>query len=92
MIARAEFSIFWPGITADISSTRDNCYHCNRMALSQPNAPPLPLTQAAYPFQCICADYFHYKGINYLVIVDRYSNWLIVEKTKVGSSALIDSF
>ena len=25
-----------------------------------------------------CADYFPYKGIAYLVIVGRYSNWPIV--------------
>ena len=61
------------------------------MALSQPSAPPMSLTLADYPFQCICADYFHYKGINYLVIVDRYSNWLVVENARDGSSGLINS-
>jgi len=75
MIARAELSI-----TAGITSTRNNCFHCNRMAPSQPNAPPMPPTLAAYPFQYICVDYFHYKGINYLVIINRYSNWPIVER------------
>ena len=37
----------------------------------------------------ICADYFHYQGVNYLVIVDQYSNWPIVEKTQDGSQGLI---
>ena len=41
-------------------------------------------TLPAYPFQCICADYFHYKGVNYLVAVDRYSNWPIVERAHDG--------
>ena len=61
------------------------------MAPSQPNAPPTPPTQPAYPFQCICADYFIYKGINYLVIVDRYSNWPVVERATDGSNGLIKS-
>ena len=26
------------------------------------------------PFQCVCADLFHYKGVHYLIVVDRYSN------------------
>ena len=43
-----------------------------------------------YPFQCVCADFFHYKGGNYLVIVDRYSNWPIVERAAKGSQGLID--
>jgi len=91
MIARAELSVFWLGITADITETRARCSFCNRMAPSQPQAPPMPFTRAAYPFQCICADYFQYKGHNYLVIVDRYSNWPIVERATDGSAGLINS-
>lgn len=89
MISRAESSIFWPGITRDIVSTRASCSHCNRMAPSQPSAPPTPLTYPDYPFQCICADYFHYKGVNYLVVVDRYSNWPIVERASQGAAGLV---
>ena len=48
-------------------------------------APPLP----GYPFQCICADYFHYEDQTYLVIVDRYSNWPIVERADGGAIGLI---
>lgn len=91
MIARAEISVFWPGITKDIADLRNRCNHCNRMAPSQPSAPPTPLAAPAYPFQCICADYFTYKGINYLVFVDRYSNWPIVERAHSGSFGLINS-
>ena len=91
MIARAESSVFWPGITAAIQNLRQSCYHCNRNAPSNPNPPPTPLPNPAYPFQYICADYFHYMGHNYLVIVDRYSNWPIVEKAEAGSKGLINS-
>ena len=89
MTSRVESSVFWPGITADISSLRARCNKCNRMAPSQPNAPPTPLTSPVYPFQCICADYFTYRGMNYLVIVDRYSNWPIVERAHDGAAGLI---
>ena len=44
----------------------------------------------AYPFQCICADYFQHKGVNYLLVVDRYSNWPIVERGREGSAGLIE--
>ena len=90
MIARAETSVFWPGITPAIKAVRLHCNHCNRMAPSQPNAPPTPPVQPEYPFQYICADFFHYKGINYLVVVDRYSNWPIVERAQEGSKGLIN--
>ena len=91
MTARAETTVFWPGITSTIMSTRKNCNHCNRMAPSQPSVPPYPPVQPAYPFQCICADYFHYKGLNYLFVVDRYSNWPIIERAHDGSKGLINS-
>ena len=61
------------------------------MAPSQPSAPPAPATVPAYPFQCICADYFHHAGSNYLITVDRYSNWPRVERAADGSSGLINS-
>ena len=81
--------MFWPGITPDIVALRAGCCHGNRMAPSQPSATPTPPLSPVYPFQCICADFFHYAGVNYLVIVDRYSNWPIVEKTADGAKGLI---
>ena len=90
MISKAETSIFWPGITNDIQATRANCSHCNKMAPSQAALPPIPPILSNYPFQCICADYFNYQSHNYLVIVDRYSNWPIVNKAKDGATGLIN--
>ena len=60
MVSRAETSIFWLGITTDIHATRTNCSHCNQIAPSQATLPPTPPSLAAYPFQCICTDYFNY--------------------------------
>ena len=91
MLSRAEGTIFWPGITNDISELRNACHVCNQNAPSQPSAPPTPLVIPAYPFQCVCADYFTYKGCNYLVIVDRYSNWPIIERAHDGAKGLIVS-
>jgi len=42
MTARAETSVFWPGITPDISALRSSCQQCNRNAPSNPSAPPVP--------------------------------------------------
>ena len=91
MTARAESSVFWPGITPAIAAVRTNCSDCNRMAPSQPSAPPTPPVLPVYPFQCVCSDFFTYKGNSYLVIVDRYSNWPIIERTTGGADGLIDS-
>ena len=89
MCSRAETSIFWPGMTSDITDLRTYCNACNRNAPSQPNAPPTPPVIPAYPFQCLATDYFDYAGYHYLVAVDRYSNWPIVERASGGSQGLI---
>ena len=89
MVSRAEGSFFWPGMTSAIEETRARCTACNRMAPSQPNPPPTPPTRPVYPFQAICADYFSHGGHHYLVAVDRYSNWPIVEENAEGSKGLI---
>ena len=90
MTAKAESSIYWPGITRDIRQQRATCSACNRMAPSQAAQPPTPPTPSEYPFQCICCDLFHYKGHQYLVLVDRYTNWPIVERSTNGSKGLTD--
>ena len=89
MMARAEATVFWPGMTSAINDMRARCNDCNRMSPSQPSAPPVAPTPPSYPFQCICADYFDYAGTHYLVMVDRYSNWPIVERGQGGAQGLI---
>lgn len=90
MTARAEVSVFWPGISSDIEETRKGCSSCNRITPSQPSAPPAEIRHPLYPFQMICGDFFSYKGNAYLVIVDRFSNWPIIEKASEGSKGLIN--
>ena len=89
MTARAESCIFWPGITGDIKATRENCMACNRCAPSNPDAPPKQPSVPEHPFQSICADYFSYRGVPYVIIVDRYSGWPIVTRAKDGATGLI---
>ena len=40
MTARAVSTLYWPGITADIQRTRDQCPVCSGIAPSQPPLPP----------------------------------------------------
>ena len=89
MRARAMDSVYWPDITVDIARVRDCCAHCHRMAKSNPMQPPADVVPPDYPFQRICSDYFTYNGKDYLVIVDRYSNWPIAYKSESGADGLV---
>ena len=57
MTARAQTSLFWPGISRDIAETRSKCTTCNSNAPSQPAMPSTTPADPEYPFQHICADF-----------------------------------
>ena len=86
MVSRADAAVFWPNIISDIHSIRDRCFACNRNAPSQPSLPPTPPVLPEYPFQSICADYFTLQGTDYLVSVDRYSNWPSIQRAGPGEA------
>ena len=53
MLARANQSIFWPGMTADIKNTRYTCKSCNENGPSQPKETYCPSPPPLYPLQHI---------------------------------------
>merc|ERR1711997_933912 len=85
MTARAQASVFWPGITSDIARTRDNCGTCDTIAPSQPSLEAAPPTIPAYPFEQICSDYFDLAGTHYLVTVDGFTGWVDVRRAEPGT-------
>ena len=80
MFERAATTLYWPNMRADMINFRAMCSSCTKYAPSNPRMPPVEPEQPTYPFQSICADFFHMAPYNYLAIVDRYSNWLSVFK------------
>ena len=78
MFERAATSLYWPHLRADMINFRAACLTCTRYAPSNPAMPPTEPEQPTYPFQSICADFFHVSPNNYLAVVDRYSQWLSI--------------
>jgi hypothetical protein len=94
MKARAAESIFWPGISAAIHTTRERCRTCNTIAPSHAAEPPITAEPPQFPYEQVCADYFELAGIHYLAMADRYSGWLSVKcfpKGGASASALIST-
>jgi histone H3/H4 len=92
MKARANQTVYWPGMDAQMRNFKDSCADCLENSPSQ-KAEPLMLTPSPeWPFQQICADYFELMNRSYLSIVDRFSAWLCIYHMKSGeltSQALI---
>ena len=78
MNGRAMRTVFWPGISKDIVNFRLGCQHCERITPSQRKEPMVITPLPEWPFQHICMDYYEFKNQTYLLVVDRYSGWLMV--------------
>ena len=88
MFQRATNTVYWPAYRQDINTFQSACTTCRRIAPSNPCMPPsTPLDFPEYPFQSICMDFFTHAAKNYLIIVDRYSNWLSVLKLPKDTSS-----
>ena len=86
MESRARSIVFWPGMTTDIQSTRDNYSSCNRSSPSQAATPSVISHVPSTPFESIFANYFNYGGCHYLVAGDRLSGWVEIYKTPHGTT------
>ena len=86
MKARANLSVYWPGMDAQMRGFKDACADCLENSPSQ-QAEPLVLTPSPeWPFQKICMDYFELNGHAYLSIVDRFSGWLCIYHFRAGGT------
>ena len=85
MEQRARAIVYWPGMTADIQSTRESCSECNRNAPSQAATPPISTSIPSTPFESVFADFFDYCGRHYLVVGDRLSGWVEVYSSTSGT-------
>ena len=86
MFERAATSFYWPNFRADMINFRASCTTCTKYAPSNPSMPPTEPEQPIYPFQSVCADFFHISPNNYLALVDRYTGWLSISKLPTDSS------
>ena len=86
MEQRARAIAYWPGMSMDIRTAREECADCNRNAPSQAATPPIANPPPSTPFEAVFADFFDYHGRHYLVVGDRLSGWVEI----LGSPASTD--
>ena len=75
MKARANETIYWPGMDATIKQYKETCSYCLTHAPSYQKEPLVVTPSPEFPFQMICMDYFTINHHSYLVCVDRFSGW-----------------
>ncbi|KAK3107076.1 hypothetical protein FSP39_006459 [Pinctada imbricata] len=72
---RARQVMFWPGINQAISEIVNLCSTCVKFHLKQAAEPLQPHPVVNYAWEKIGVDLFQFKGKNYLVLCDYYSNY-----------------
>ena len=78
MKARANETVYWPGMDASIRNHRESCHTCIRVAPSQPREPLILTKTPDWPFQMIVMDLFYVEQHVYLVCADRFTGWPIL--------------
>ena len=85
---RARTSVWWPGVTYQITQMVQQCQACVKEARQK--EPLVPTKLPDYPWQVIGTDLFEIKGVHYLITVDYFSRYPEVNKlTTTTSSAII---
>ncbi|XP_043223982.1 uncharacterized protein K02A2.6-like [Amphibalanus amphitrite] len=75
---RARQTVWWPGINSDITNTVGACDACQER---RPSLPPEPIVLEPPPsriFEDLSSDIFTLSGRDFLVCVDRLSNWPVI--------------
>ena len=83
---RAKCSVWWPGISKQLTEAVSNCQVCARDA-SPRKEPLMPTPLPEYPWQVIGSDLFVLEGNNYLLVVDYFSRYPEVIKLSSTVSA-----
>ena len=78
MKARANESVYWPGMDTAIRHHYASCVACSRIAPSQPKEPLILTPSPDWPFQQVVMDLFHIESSTYLACADRLTGWLIL--------------
>ncbi|XP_063750626.1 uncharacterized protein K02A2.6-like [Eleginops maclovinus] len=76
-VARAQQSMWWPGLTKQIKQRVENCATCAREAHNAPE-PLLTTTLPERPWQRVAVDLFQWDNAMYLVVIDYYSRYIEV--------------
>ena len=85
---RARNTAFWPKMTYNVQQLIEKCTICQEYGKSQPI---IGTTQELPPFtwHTLMTDMFYWKRMDFLIVVDVFSKYIIVRKLPNSTSAAI---
>jgi hypothetical protein len=79
---RAQQTVYWPGITNDVTMLVERCATCQERLASQGQEPLLADPKPTYVFEDVSVDLFQHGSLHVLVYADRLSGWPVVHQWK----------
>ena len=75
-------SVYWTGLSKDLTGFFNECSHCNRTMDKNKKLPDLPEDETTAAFECISMDGFHTDGgENGVAFIDRHTGYIWACKT-----------
>ena len=87
-LLRARNTVFCPKMTYDVQQLIEKCVICQEYGKSQPligTTQELP----PFPWHTLAADLFYWKRMDFLIVADVFSKYIIVRKLPNSTSAAV---
>ena len=87
-LLRARNTVFWPRMTCNVQQLIEKCMVCQEYGKSQPligTTQELP----PFPWHTLATDLFYWKRMDFLIVADAFSKYIIVRKLPNSTSAAV---
>ncbi|XP_055685270.1 uncharacterized protein K02A2.6-like [Lutzomyia longipalpis] len=91
-LRRARDFVYWPGMSSQITDMIESCGICQQTRNQKQKETILMKPVPTYPFQMVAVDLFHYKGHEYVLMVDSFSGYFDFEPLRVTTAASVIGF
>ena len=78
----ARDTVYWPHINADIERVCKSCDACQEHQPTNCREPLMPHRVPSRPWQCLASDTLDVQGKQYLLIIDRYTKYPLLDEMK----------
>ena len=85
----ARTSVYWSSLNKDIEKMVNECIQYQETQNVNKTEPMIPI-DAPFPWHTLCIDNFEIDGMTFLLIVDKFSKFLIVRECSLDTSSTID--
>ena len=88
-IQLARRTYYWPGFSKDVRGEVENCSRCQEVRPSQNEEDPIHIPEPTAPMQSCGTDLAKHRGIQHIILVDRYSGMIWCKQLKRETSEAI---